>query len=181
MSRNGFWWEKSQKSFSGSREGWDEREKDSKCLTQIKQPKKNIERKKRKAMTSIFFLVNFFHFLSIWESKNGSFWQGVTVGREISVPLLCVPAPCDHAWGRALLPASAGGCLSLLPVGQCQGMCDTEGDRGVRGCGLSGGGDKHQSPPFPVLPQPPGTASSMVWPLSPCHQDKAGSHRGVCV
>lgn len=39
MSRNGFWWEKSQKSFSGSGEGWDEREEGSKCLTQIKQPK----------------------------------------------------------------------------------------------------------------------------------------------
>lgn len=128
MNRNGFWWEKSQKSFSGSRDGWDEREKGSKCLSQIKQPKKNKGKKKWKVMTSIFFLVNFFHFLSIQESKNGSFWQGMAEGRELSVPLLCVPAPCAPAWGRASLTASAGGCLDLLPVGQCQGTWDGEGE-----------------------------------------------------
>ena len=73
MSRNGFWWEKSQKSLSGSGEGWDEREEGYKCLTQIKQPKKNRGRKLLKAMASIFFQVNFFPpSLSIWGSKIGA-------------------------------------------------------------------------------------------------------------
>lgn len=52
MSRNGFWWEKSQKSLSGSGEGWDEREEGYKCLTQIKQPKKNKGRKPRPQFSS---------------------------------------------------------------------------------------------------------------------------------
>lgn len=100
-------------------------------------------------MTSVFFLVNFFHFLSIQGSKNGSFWQGMAAGREISVSLLSVPVPCDPAWGRALLTASVGGCWDLQPVGQCQGMCDTEGERSVWGWGLLGDGDKYQ-PEFPL-------------------------------
>lgn len=67
MSRNGFWWEKSQKSLSGSREGWDEREEGYKCFAQIKQPKKNKGRKELQATASIFFQVNFFPLsLSIW-------------------------------------------------------------------------------------------------------------------
>lgn len=37
-----------------------------------------------------FLLSQFFHFLSIQESKNGSFWQGMAAEREISVPLVCV-------------------------------------------------------------------------------------------
>lgn len=53
--------------------------------TQVKQREKEME-----GHDLNFLLSQFFHFLSIQESKNGSFWQGMAAGREISVPLVCV-------------------------------------------------------------------------------------------
>lgn len=152
-SRNGFWWEKSQKSFSGS---WDEREKGSKCLTQIKQPKKNKGRKKRKAMTSIFFLVNFFHFLCRERVKIGTFGREWLWGERSLC--LCTVWPC---LGTCLAPSQ---CWWLLGSARA---CVIQRGQGCLGMGLTWGRDKHQpESPFPVLPQPPGAVSSMVWPLS---------------
>lgn len=155
MSRNGFWWEKSQKSLSGSREGWDEREEGSKCLAQSKQPKKNKGREKWKAMTSVFFLVNFLHFLSTQESKNGKLLAGNGC-KERSLCEISVAVPGD-------VPYSQPG-----PIGQCQGLCDTEGESGD---GLTQGRVEHQaeSPlpsaaPAPRHCQQHGVASV---PLSP--------------
>lgn len=78
---------------------------------------------------------------------------------EISVLLLSAPAPCARAW----LTASAGACLNLLPVGQCQGMCDTEEEKG--------NGDKHQpKPPLPrasPAPRPCQQHGVASVPLSP--------------
>lgn len=65
MSRNGFWQGKIQRSLLGSGEGGDKRGESYKCLTQIKQPKKNKGRMQPKAMASIFFQVNFFPPLSL--------------------------------------------------------------------------------------------------------------------
>lgn len=160
-SRNGFWWEKSQKSFSGS---WDEREKGSKCFTQIKQPKKNKGRKKRKAMTSIFFLVNFFHFLSR-ESKNWNFWQGTAVGREFSVPLHRVAMPGDMPYPQAVLVAVRACCL----LGSAR-ACVVQRGQGCLGMGLLGKGQTAaRVPPSQCFPSP--QALSAAWcglcPLSP--------------
>lgn len=172
-SRNGFWWEKSQKSFSGS---WDEREKGSKCFTQIKQPKKNKGRKKRKAMTSIFFLVNFFHFLSRERVKIGTFGREQLWGERSLC--LCTVWPC---LGTCLTPRQ---CWWLFEPAACwavPGHVWYRGDRGVWAWAYLGRDKQQPESPLPSASPAPRHCQQRGVASVPCHQEEAGWPRGVCV